>query len=195
MFANSNRSVFFHNYNTHDLHNRSIYCTHHLPTRKKLLPKPCPICKRENGTVQLTVFPNARSNFVCRIGHYVAEEYKLPKDKKKWSDIDTIDLAKRKDSVRGKIWHSFRIEPKGHTSEIKDLQEHIKQYEKIRYSSKRKPITFSPEQIFYELIKETGWCMKPYGYYHGRKRRYSKYHFPKEEYKNRHDDEIHQTPD
>ena len=78
-----------------------------MPTRKKLLPKPCPICKRENGTVQLMVFPNARSNFVCRIGHYVAEEYKLPKDKKKWSDIDTMDLAKRNDSVRGKILDSF----------------------------------------------------------------------------------------
>lgn len=106
-----------------------------------------------------------------------------------------MDLAKRKESTRGKVWHSFRIEPKGHTLEIMNLQKHIKQYEKMKYSSRRKSITFYPEQIFYELIKKTGWCIKPYGNYHGRKRRYSKYHFPKAEYYTLHDDNKHVTPD
>ena len=160
-----------------------------------MLPAPCPICKRTNGTVQLVVFPQARSELVCRIGHYIAEEYKPSEDKRKHLKIDILDIDKRNSTARGKIWHSFRIEPKEYTVWMKELEKLIEGYENSAGSFKRKSVTFSPKLIFYEIIKHTGWCIKPYENYHGRKRRYSKYHFPREEYYNVHDDEKHVTPD
>lgn len=164
-----------------------------MPAKKRMLPKPCPICKRKNGTIQLVIFPNAVSKLVCRIGHYVSEEYSLPKEKMKQLEIDVIDTEKRNPKTRGKIWHNFTISPRSETKNRK-LQKYLEKYNKS-HNSIKKSITISPEPIFYELIKRTGWCMKPYKNYHGRKRRYSKYHFPKEEYYNLHDDKKHVTPD
>ena len=116
---------FFINYDRHKAHNRSIYCTHHLPAKKKILPAPCPICKRQNGTVQLVVFPQAQSKLVCRIGHYIAEEYNPSEDKRKHLKIDILDIEKRNSTTRGKIWHSFKIEPKGYATGMKEFQEYL----------------------------------------------------------------------
>lgn len=164
-----------------------------MPAKKKILPAPCPICNRENGTIQLVVFSESNSNLVCRIGHYISEEYKRDKDKIKKGEIDFQDVDKRNEKTRGKVWHSFRIEPKGESKDIEKLQEYIDKYENKRFS--KKSISFSPEPIFYELIANTGWCMKPYEKYHGRKRRYSKYHFSKEEYYNVHEEYKQNTPE
>lgn len=149
-----------------------------MPAKKKALPAPCPICKRENGTVQIVVFPESRTKVVCRIGHYISEEYKPSKEKRKHLEIDIQYLDKKSSTIRGKIWHNFTFDAeeqllKKFTLQMSHLQNHIEQYEKMGYQSKRKTITFTPEPIFYELIKKTGWCMRSYKNYHGRKRRYS----------------------
>jgi len=141
------------------------------------------------------VFPDSISNVVCRIGHYISEEYQPIEEKREKLELDILDIEKRSNKTRGKIWHSFRIETEDFSQEKWNFYRYIKQCEKIGYSYGKKSKTFSPEPIFYELIKKFGWCMKPYKNYHGRKRRYSEYHFPKEEYYTLHDDFKHETPD
>ena len=107
------------------------------------------------------------------------KSFKPSKEKRKHLEIDIQYLDKKDSTTRGKIWHNFIIGAeelllKKFTLQISHLRNHIEQYERIGYASKRKSITFTPEPVFYKLIRETGWCMKSYKKYHGRERRYSK---------------------
>jgi hypothetical protein len=62
-----------------------------MPRPRKLLPAPCPICEKENGTVQLVVFNpkfhprlsyrKKPARVVLRIGHYSPKLYKDTQEK------------------------------------------------------------------------------------------------------------------
>ncbi len=165
-----------------------------MPAKKKILPSPCPICGRNNGTIQIAIFPKSIQTVVFRIGHYIREEYKPTKEERKSFKIDVLDRDKRKESTRGKVWHSFTIKPQGSSTEMSKIQDIIDEYESRTTAKNKKSISFSPNPEFYEIIKNTGWCMKPYRNYRGRRRKYSDYHFPKEEYHNYHTEEKQTTP-
>jgi len=84
------------------------------------LPRPCPKCKSEYGTIQISYFPRTKhkgstrsygnnlfSSWIIRIGHYDAESYK--KAKKEYDDSITIDKTKLKKnlSTSQRKWCSF----------------------------------------------------------------------------------------
>lgn len=46
---------------------RSIWCTDQMPRKPNLLPRKCPLCKREHGTCQFVI---GSGGLIVRIGHY-----------------------------------------------------------------------------------------------------------------------------
>ncbi len=87
---------------------------------RRKLPRPCPKCKSEYGTIQIAYFPRSKrkgakrsygnpslSSWIIRIGHYDAESYK--KAKKEYDDSIEIDKTKlkKKISTAQRKWCSF----------------------------------------------------------------------------------------
>jgi len=84
------------------------------------LPRPCPKCSKEYGTIQIAYFPNSKrkgskrsygnrflSRWIIRIGHYDSESYK--KAKKNYRDSILIDKTalRKKISTSQRKWCSF----------------------------------------------------------------------------------------
>ena len=84
------------------------------------LPRPCPKCSKEYGTIQIVHFPRSKhkdydrsySNFafnswIIRIGHYDSESYK--KAKKDYTDSILLDKTalRKKISTSQRKWCSF----------------------------------------------------------------------------------------
>ena len=121
-----------------------------MPARKKFLPRPCPICGRKNGTIQLVFFGGPVNALVVRIGHYSA---KLRNDVTSSSKIQGLDEEKarlRKKKAERK-WCSFRSEA---TSEL--------EYEitKGRFYWKNETWSFRPPNSFLNRVYEGGWEIK-----------------------------------
>jgi len=113
-----------------------------MPAKRKELPRPCPICGKENGTVQIVIFSTSR-NVICRIGHYDSEKYQNP------------STVKEKRS-RGKKWCSFKIN-RWFVEENKPPLEHDMDDLRTGYFKKRKSITYTNPMFLLEAVKEKGW--------------------------------------
>jgi len=47
-----------------------------MPAKRKPLPRPCPKCGKNYGTIQIVIFSDYKQNVICRIGHYDADGYR-----------------------------------------------------------------------------------------------------------------------
>lgn len=120
-----------------------------MAAKIKILPYPCPICGKENGTIQVGMLDELR----FRIGHYDSQKYQLSKNQYKKNITSKIKGY----GTEGKIWHNFRIEFLRMPSDL--IDENIfskKEFEKFNFT-----ITISKNQKFINLIKEKGWRAIP----------------------------------
>ncbi len=122
-----------------------------MPAKRKLLPYPCPICERDNGTIQIVIFdPDGESgDVVCRIGHYNSRKYNETKDK--LDNVRNLKLQRKKRRSGGRIWHYFRI------THLLNEEELIENSIIFRYSHHKKKVTLSPNSQFINTIKKYGW--------------------------------------
>lgn len=120
-----------------------------MPAKIKLLPYPCPICGKENGTIQVGILDELR----FRIGHYNSQKYQLSKNQYK----KNITPKTKGYGTEGKIWHNFRIEFLRMPSDLVD--ENI--FSKKEVEKFDSTITISKNQKFINLIKEKGWRVIP----------------------------------
>jgi len=80
-----------------------------MPAERKPLPRPCPLCCRENGSIRITIYnpkysytPNDKERIILCIGHYNPELYRL--SKKRESKFTGREWKP------GKVWHNFKIQ-------------------------------------------------------------------------------------
>ena len=125
-----------------------------MPAKQKLLPLPCPICGKSNGTIQAGIFDQIR----FRIGHYNPEQYK------KSNKINLGSPKKDGFGTEGKIWHNFRI---NFLRVYDDLIEN-KIVSKNNILQK-KTLSLSKNLEFYNLIKKRGWHALPSNPHNSRK--------------------------
>jgi len=116
-----------------------------MPYTKRILPRPCPKCGRENGTIQLVYFSTRRSGIVCRIGHYSKKRYKasIEKSKEYGRDINPEEMQREIASSK-RVWCSFRSE---HTDRIESNLV-------LKHSNS---ITMSPPSDFLIDVRSYGW--------------------------------------
>jgi hypothetical protein len=124
------------------------YCTHHMPAKKKLLPRPCPICGDKFGTYQFILF-NSRYKFsrqylTCRIRHYSPEVHAEVTRRKKERKVTLTVYEKR--------WHSFQVL---WSSDDFPWDEYFERYGFIEELTKS--VTFKPTDRWYEIISKYGW--------------------------------------
>lgn len=143
-----------------------------MPAKKKFLPRPCPICKKKNGTVQIVKF-RVSEKAHCRIGHYNSEKY-IRRRRKIVSKINSVvssgsepvKIIKVRDSSRGKKWCSF-------TMDIEFVRECIYGFEEDEYDLdmgdpwRRKSLTYSNPVILLDTVKVKGWNQVIYEKYRG----------------------------
>jgi len=113
-----------------------------MPAKKKLLPRPCPICGDLYGTVQILIFSTSQ-NVICRIGHYDSKKYRHP------------STEKEKKS-RGKTWCSFNISRWYAEENMPPLEQDMDDLSS-GYFRKRKSITYTNPMFLLEAVKEEGW--------------------------------------
>jgi len=84
-----------------------------MPAKRKPLPRPCPKCGKNYGTIQIVIFSDYKQNVICRIGHYDADGYRKIKkiNKLKKLDPENHDNNFQKDvRIKQRKWCSFRID-------------------------------------------------------------------------------------
>lgn len=113
-----------------------------MPAKKKMLPRPCPLCGKENGTVQIIIFSTSME-VTCRIGHYDSKKYLNP----------STDREKRS---RGKKWCSFNIKKSFAEENMSPLEQDMDDLHR-GYFGKRKSFTYTNHSFFLEAVKENGW--------------------------------------
>lgn len=156
-----------------------------MPRKRAVLPRPCPLCGRTDGTYQYVIFNNknsmSRKAVICRIGHY-DKNYYLKRQlqillessrKKKRSEpakhlsgqSDTApspsDILKMKKPC-GKIWHCFKVQ-----SSFLQITHNGKKVNLIEYFDAFKEdvgwktsYTVRPTQGISDNIKKDGWQME-----------------------------------
>ncbi|MEX1053416.1 MAG: hypothetical protein WEC35_03310 [Nitrosopumilaceae archaeon] len=141
-----------------------------MPTKPKLLPQPCPICSRENGTIQLVIFKKT-DQVVCRIGHYgrllyLKQKKQLETEKQKIEKLKEENENECGIKTRGKFWHSFRIEYLHRCDDLKHYS--------ISYNNRKSITTGSLGSYFSEVVRKYGWRMmsNSSGNYNGRVRKH-----------------------
>ena len=127
-----------------------------MPGKRKLLPQPCPVCKRKYGTVQFVVFQ--LGGIICRIGHYSSKRYNqaVYKSKQDRSNF-LVDYNPEKDKRNAqRIWHSFRSE-----RDFYEIERKVSKWEQENgYIQHNKSITFPMFSPIYQTISDFGWHMK-----------------------------------
>jgi len=134
--------VYTIHYNYYNVHKENYCCTHQMPAKKKLLPRPCPICGNLYGTIQIVIFSTSR-NVICRIGHYDSEKYQNPS-------------TARERKSRGKKWCSFNISRLFAQENMPPLEQDMDDLSR-GYFVKRKSIPYTNPMFLLEAVKEGGW--------------------------------------
>ena len=113
-----------------------------MPQKKKLLPRPCPICGNLYGTIQIEIFSTSR-NVICRIGHYDPKQYQ------KKSKL-------REKNPSGKKWCSFNVSSVFAQENMPPLEQDMHDLS-TGYFGKRKSIPYTNPMFLLEAVKEGGW--------------------------------------
>src|SRR5215216_1110761 len=133
-----------------------------MPRKQALLPKPCPLCGRTDGTYQCVIFNHknisSRRAVICRIGHYDKNYYLSLKEGK-----ESPTIGRKIKRPHGKIWHSFKVRPLfditsyGKTVNLSLYFDTFKE-DKMR---QKMSLTVKPKPGMSDYIKKWGWQMIP----------------------------------
>ncbi len=113
-----------------------------MPAKKKMLPRPCPLCGKENGTVQIVIFSSSME-VTCRIAHYDSKKYLNPS-------------TGREKKGRGKEWCNFQIKKSFAEENMPPLEQDMDDLH-IGYFGKRKSFTYTNHSFLLNAVKEKGW--------------------------------------
>jgi len=113
-----------------------------MAAKKKILPRPCPLCGKKNGTVQIVIFSTSME-VICRIAHYDSEKYQNPS-------------SVREKRSRGKKWCSFKIQKLFAEENMPPLEQDMDDLHS-GYFGKRKSITYTNHSFLLDAVKENGW--------------------------------------
>jgi len=137
-----------------------------MPAKKRLLPRPCPICDKQNGTVQVVIFANEQ-NIYCRVWHYDPKKYKKIRTKivsKISCYFDPSEelpkITKYKDPSRGKRSCNFKIEKDFALENMPPLEQDLDDLTS-GYFRFRKSINYTNPMFLLQSIKKKGWHKEP----------------------------------
>ncbi len=79
-----------------------------MPAKPNLLPQPCPICGKANGTVLIVRFSSEPDQYLIKIGHYNSEKYRIQQELVNALKKEVDGGRKKATKSRGRIWDTFR---------------------------------------------------------------------------------------
>ena len=151
-----------------------------MPRKRAVLPRPCPLCGRTDGTYQYVIFnheyTSSRNALICRIGHYDTNYYLS-------RQIGKISSTVRSQIKRpyGKTWHSFKVQPtfdilhgRGKINPGRYFDRRFKRGKGKKVTS----ITIKPPPGMPDLIKKEGWQMIPEESLYNKRRKLKEYPNP-----------------
>jgi hypothetical protein len=131
--------------------------------KRAVLPQPCPLCGRTDGTYQYVIFNHkyisSRQAVICRIGHYDKNYYLSRKIGK-----ESPTISRKIKRPYGKIWHSFKVRPLFNiTLEGKtvNLSRFFDTFKEDMLWSWETSLTIKPKPWMSDYIKNWGWQMIP----------------------------------
>ncbi|MGI0010383.1 MAG: hypothetical protein ACREAE_03180 [Nitrosopumilaceae archaeon] len=128
-----------------------------MPAKRKLLPRPCPKCGLEYGTIELVLTGSYHSPVICRIGHYSKSLYTYSKIVKKHVDS-------KKQWIKQRAWCSFRLND-GYSIHHHERHWEIRQfkndYEKLMSRYRLKMLRIKPPEWFLREVQKDGWLEIP----------------------------------
>ncbi len=172
-----------------------------MPRKRSVLPQPCPLCGRTDGTYQFVIFNNknitSRHAVICRIGHY-DKNYYLKRQleilsnnrEKKAGPVPHLppqlekmlfpphNILKTKKPC-GKVWHCFKVDSSFLWITRDEMEVSLIEYfdaSREDEESRKTSHTVSPTQEISELIKKEGWRMDKSLYM--ARRKVKEYSFP-----------------
>jgi len=113
-----------------------------VPAKRKLLPRPCPLCGSLYGSIQIVIFSSS-GNVTCRIGHYDSKKYLKP---------STV----REKRSRGKRWCSFKINSSFAWDNVPPLEQDQDDLRSGHFG-KRKSIPYTNPMFLIGAIRKEGW--------------------------------------
>lgn len=132
-------------------------CTYQLSRKRAVLPQPCPLCGRIDGTYQYVIFNHknvsSRRAVICRIGHYDTNYYMSRKEAMEPPRIRNIKRP------YGKIWHSFTVRPLFNIT-LNGKKINLSRYFEI-FKEEKTSLTIKPKPWLSLYIKKWGWQMIP----------------------------------
>lgn len=152
----------------------SISCTDQLPARRTILPKLCPECGSDHGSIRMSILTGTRiptsrrkgrgkeirrggdTVILVRIKHYNAAAYSSVKNLMKskiGSDANNEKLKKELYKKQQK-WCSFRIDEYFISQFEPDL---MKKYESMERLNDRKSFDWKPNPSFLNAVEKYGW--------------------------------------
>ena len=135
-----------------------------MPRKRAVLPQPCPLCGRTDGTYQYVIFNHkyisSRRAVICRIGHYDKNYYLSLKEGK-----ESPTIGRKIKRPYGKIWHSFKVRPPFNMT-LDGKTVHPSQYfdtfkEEDIWWWQKTSRTIKPEPWISDYIKKWGWQIIP----------------------------------
>ena len=133
-----------------------------MPRKRAILPQPCPLCGRTDGTYQYVIFNHknisSRRAVICRIGHYDKNYYLSIKKGKESSTV-----GRKVKRPYGKIWHSFKVRPLFHTTRYGKTVNLSQYFETFTEDEKmeKMSLTIKPKPWMSDYIKKWGWQIIP----------------------------------
>jgi hypothetical protein len=136
-------------------------CTYQLSRKRAVLPQPCPLCERTDGTYQYIIFNHknvsSRRAVICRIGHYDRNYYLSRKIGK-----ESPTISRKIKRPYGRIWHSFKVRSLFNVTYDGKTVNLSRYFDTFREdTSWETSHTIKPEPWMSDYIKKWGWQMIP----------------------------------
>ena len=139
-------------FNTNE--NYELYLS--MSRKQAILPQPCPLCGRTDGTYQYVIFNHknvsSRRTVICRIGHFDKNYYLSRKIAK-----ESPTIRRKIKRPYGKIWHSFKVRPLFNVTrygKTVNLSRYFDTFKEEDDRRQKTSITIKPEPWMSDYIKK-----------------------------------------
>jgi len=127
-----------------------------MPAKRKLLPRPCPMCSSSYGTIQTVYFPGGKDEFLFRIGHYVPEKYtEVKQENENPYNYASDEEKEKKLKLSERLWCSFRSEHLEFDNLFDGNLDLM-----LLYSEETKPVTKQMSNALWIKVVNEGWKVK-----------------------------------
>jgi len=129
-----------------------------LPAKRYILPKPCPECGLNYGSLRIGIFSGrSKTSVLIRVKHYNPFGYAEIKRKSKGSIIQDKNKLKKEFMKKQQKWCSVRIDKKFALKYEPRVEFYFDEIEEVDTFRKIIHLDWKPGKKFLNAVKKYGW--------------------------------------